>query len=73
MYLKSIILEYGITPENVRQFDLAEIAAKKNSTRQLLKMQVPVFGLDLYMQMKRWYNLPPNPESSVFTSPPEWT
>lgn len=55
--INSIILELKMRPENIRSFNLEEIATKKNSLRHLTKTQMPIFGLSIYTQFRKWHRL----------------
>lgn len=63
--LNNIIMEYGMTPENIQKFNLVEIAAKKNTVKNLQEVGLPIFGNQIYRQLKVWNRLPP---SEVFNA-----
>ena len=64
--LNNIILEYKMSPENIRSFNLVDIATKKNTCRHLTKVQIPIFGLNIYSEFRKWFRLG-NPESMRWT------
>jgi Myb-like DNA-binding domain len=62
--LNSIIKEYGMTPENIQNFNLVEIAAKKNSAKHLQQSGMPIFGCQIYKQLRILNKMrPAEPES----------
>ena len=68
--LNEIILENEMTVQNIRNFNLVEIAAKKNSVKHLQQVGLPIFGLQIYKQFRIWNRLPP---SEITRATVSWT
>lgn len=57
--LNTIIMENEMTPQNIQNFNLVEIAAKKNSAKHLQESG-PLFGLQIYRQLRVWNGMKPS-------------
>lgn len=55
--INKIIKTNNIHPDNVKSIDFYKLARKSNSTSLLKKTEMPIFGIDIYKQYRKFYDM----------------